>query len=167
LFKRPVVFVIGAGASREYNFPLGSDLKEAIAAAVRFRFQSGTDHLVGGDIDLLDHIRRHVKGDRGKSNAYTEAANILAAATASFVSIDEALHFVSGTPEAVEVGKIAIVDQIIKAERESSLRFDSKTGRLTEIPGGWIGEMFSMAVAGLRREDLSSAFKNVTFVNFN
>jgi hypothetical protein len=162
LFNQKVVFVVGAGASREYNFPLGSHLKDRIAADVRFRFEYGSQ-MKSGSPELLDHIRRHVKGDNVRTNEYTRAANLLASAIPSFVSIDEALHFVSGTPEAVEVGKIAIVDHILRAERSSTLALDPQKGRLTDLPDGWIGEMFSMAVAGSRREDLASVFDNVTF----
>lgn len=166
MFRHKVVFVVGAGASREYNFPLGSELKDKIAEAVRFRFEFGHT-MVSGSHDLIDHIRRHVKGDHDRTNHYSKAANMLAGAIPAFVSVDEALHFVSGSPEAVEVGKIAIVHQILEAERTSLLAFDTRTGRPSELPGGWIGELFSLAVAGLRHDQLGSAFDNVTFVNFN
>jgi hypothetical protein len=167
VFKQNVIFVIGAGASREYNFPLGSELKEAIASAVKFRFEYGSSELISGSPGLLDHIRRHVKGDAARANEYTKAASILVGAIPSFISVDEALHFVSESPHAVEVGKIAIVDQILKAERESTLAFNPKTGRPGELPGGWIAEMFSMALAGIQRKDLRSIFDQVTFINFN
>src|SRR4051794_4518831 len=162
MFKERVVFVVGAGASREYNFPLGFELKDRIADAVHFRFDFGS-RLTSGSPDLLDHIRKHVKAVAERANEYTRAANVLAGAIASFVSIDEALHFVSSTQEAVDVGKIAIINEILKAERNSSLAFDARTGRVTQLPPGWIAEMFSMILAGVRREDLQSVFKNVTF----
>jgi hypothetical protein len=167
VFKQKVIFVIGAGASREYNFPLGFELKEAIASAVKFRFEYGSSQLISGSPGLLDHIRRHVKGDAARANEYTTAANVLAGAIPSFISVDEALHYVSDSPQAVEVGKIGIVDQILKAERESSLAFNPQTGRLEHLPGGWIAEMFSMALAGMQRKDLRSIFEQVTFINFN
>ena len=167
MFNQKVVFIVGAGASREYNFPLGSDLKEAIASGVRFRFEHGGSYLTGGSQELLDHIRRHVKGDVKKANEYTRAANALAGAIPSFVSIDEALHYVSDSPEAVEVGKIAIVDQILKAERGSSLAFDQRNGRPGHLPDGWIAELFSMALAQTQRKDLKSIFSHASFINFN
>lgn len=166
MFNQKIVFVIGAGASREYNFPLGSELKDRIARAVRFRYQHGFQ-LVDGDTGLLNHIRRHVKNDQALTNEYTEAANLLANAIPSFISVDEALHYVSAEPKAIEIGKITIVHQILKAERESTLAVDTRTGRLAEVPDGWIGEMLSMAVAGVRRNDLASVFDSVTFINFN
>lgn len=166
MFKQKVVFVIGAGASREYNFPLGSELKDQIATATRFQLDYGS-RLTSGSLDLLDHIRRHVNGDRVRVNEYIIAANLLAGTIPSFISIDEALHYVSDSPQAVEVGKIAIVDQILKGERGSTLAFDSRTGRLVHLPDGWIAEMFSMALAGAQRKDLHTLFDQVTFINFN
>lgn len=166
MFRQKVVFVIGAGASYEYKLPLGSELKDRIAAAVRFRFEYG-DRLVGGDPNLRDHIRRHVNGDRARSDDYTRAANLLASAIPTFVSVDEALHYVSGTAEAVEVGKIAIIDQILAAERGSKLAFDRNNGRVQVPHDGWLAEMLSIAAAGLKRDELSTVFDHVTFVNFN
>jgi len=166
MFKQNVVFVIGAGASYEYGLPLGSELKERIAKAVRFRFEYG-HRLVGGDGNLLDHIRRHVHGDSARSNEYTKAANLLASAIPAFVSVDEALHYVSGSAEAIEVGKIAIIDQILAAERKSKLAYDQNTGRVRSLPDGWLAEMLSIAAGNLRMDELSTIFDHVTFVNFN
>ncbi len=168
MFNKSVVFVIGAGASHEYNFPLGSSLKDKVAKKVRFRFDQGSSHLVGGDPDLLDHIRRHVT-DTNRRNDYTRATNVLASAIPSYISIDEALHYVSGSPEAVEVGKIAIMLEILEAERNSALAISRQNGRLdiNGLDDRWIAEMFSMAIAGLQREALDTAFDKVTFINFN
>jgi hypothetical protein len=55
LFNQKVVFVIGAGASREYNFPLGSQLKDRIAPDVRFRFEFGLQ-MTSGSPELLDQF---------------------------------------------------------------------------------------------------------------
>lgn len=168
MFNKPVVFVVGAGASSEYNLPLGGTLKDSIAQKVKFRFEHGSGHLSSGDPELLDHIRRHVPA-RERQNDYTRSANVLAAAIGSFISIDEALHFVGATPEAVEVGKVAIIQEILQAERDSTLCIDRKTGRLDvdEVDGAWIGEVLSMAIAGIQRGALETAFDRVTFINFN
>jgi hypothetical protein len=169
MFNKPVVLVIGAGASCEYNFPLGSALKASIAEKVKFRFERYSSEPSEGDYELLQHIRRHVGNDTNRANDYTRAANTLAAAIESFISIDEALHFVRSSTEAVEVGKMAIVSEILAAERKSSLAISRETGRmtLTDDNSGWIAQLFSMAIAGLEKEQLDTAFNNVTFINFN
>ncbi|WP_027571300.1 hypothetical protein [Bradyrhizobium sp. WSM1743] len=166
MFSKSIVFVIGAGASYEYGLPLGGTLKAEIAQKVRFRFQHGS--LIGGDHDLLDHIRRRVP-DQERRNVYTRASNVLAAAIGSFISIDEALHYVGATPEAVEVGKIAIIGQILEAERNSTLAISKETGRLDvdRADGKWLSQLLSMALSRIQRSQLRTAFDHVTFINFN
>jgi hypothetical protein len=147
MFKQKVVFVVGAGASKEYNLPLGSELKDRIATAVRFRFEHGL-RMVSGSGNILTDIRRHIQNDpdRDRINQYTRGGNLLADAIPSFVSVDEALHYVSESREAIEVGKIAIIYEIIEAERKSTLAYQTATGRLDNLPPGWVGEFFSIAV---------------------
>lgn len=165
MFKQNIVLVVGAGASFEYKLPLGLELKERIAKSVRFRFEAGRQ--TSGDPELLEHIRRHVKGKTDLVNEYSLAANALAQAIPSFVSIDEALHFVSEDSKAVEIGKVAIVDQIVRGERESELAYDTATGRIRALAPGWLSELFSMAVSGVRKAELGRIFDHVTFINFN
>ena len=168
MFNKPVVFIIGAGASFEYGFPLGTTLKDTIATKVKFRFQHGSNYLSSGDPELLEHIRRHAP-DRKRQGEYTTAANVLAAAIGSFISIDEALHYVGATPEAVEIGKIAIIQEILRAEGESKIRIDRQKGRpdIDIVDGCWIAGLLSMALAEIQRGQLQTAFEKVTFINFN
>ncbi|MGY4257374.1 hypothetical protein ACVI1L_004442 [Bradyrhizobium sp. USDA 4516] len=166
MFTKKVVLVIGAGASYEYNMPLGSELARAISSSLDFKFQRGT--MLSGDRDLLDHIRRHVGGTTEEVNEYLVAATMLARAIPSFVSVDEAIHFVSSFPKAVEIGKVAILHHILMAERECTLQIDRNTGRILQLPQiGWLPQFFSQLVARVRREEMAAAFNNVTFINFN
>jgi len=168
MFNKPVVFVIGAGASREYNFPLGEDLKNEIAKKVRFRFNNGYGAGKNeGDQELLRQIRSHAPVSETQ-NIYTTEANVLAAAINVSISIDEALHYVGKSKHAVEVGKIAIIQSILSAERGSSLGIDPQRGRPKNgTQEGWILQLLSMAIAGSQRENLEEIFSNVTFINFN
>ena len=87
----------------------------------------------------------------------------------SFISIDEALHYVGATPEAVEIGKIAIIQEILRAEGESKIRIDRQKGRpdIDIVDGCWIAGLLSMALAEIQRGQLQTAFEKVTFINFN
>jgi hypothetical protein len=42
MFKRRTLFVLGAGASAEVDFPLGSQLAKAIGNKLDIRFEGGT-----------------------------------------------------------------------------------------------------------------------------
>ena len=74
MFEKPIVFVIGAGASHEYNLPLGAALSSTIAEKIRFASNRGSTLPTSGDHELLNHIRHHVDGDMKREHAFTMAA---------------------------------------------------------------------------------------------
>jgi hypothetical protein len=169
MFNKPVVFVIGAGASADYGMPLGGLLATTIASDTNFWF----DHSyrpTKGDADLFEILLRKFQNDRATLNSYTHAGQKLSAAVSSSVSIDDALHFLSDYPEAVALGKICIIRSILKAESLSTLRIRPETGEGLDTDAGregWAEQMFSMAISGLKLSEIGSAFKNLTFINFN
>jgi hypothetical protein len=93
------------------------------------------------------------------------AAQHLAASLLTFVSVDEALHFYSDHPIVVALGKLEIVRQILKAERESPL-FRTQGG-VSMAANTWLGEFLSMALANLKMDEAVNAFSNITMINFN
>lgn len=163
-FKKRTVFILGAGASAEAGMPLGGQLEVDIADALNFRIDH--DDMVSGDGDLYLMLQKRF---RENANKYTTAGVELARAIPAFTSIDEAMHFCSGNPELVQLGKSEIVRQIIRREASSALKLDLITERhaLENVREKWYPEFLSMALAGLRKDALKSALQNVTIVNFN
>ena len=51
MFKRPTVFVLGAGASAAYGFPTGKELKHKILSKSDFAFMHND---AAGNHDILD-----------------------------------------------------------------------------------------------------------------
>jgi hypothetical protein len=164
-FKKRTIFILGAGASAEVKMPVGSKLKEAVAGSLNFR-RDRRNRLISGDGDLLDALKLQFGND---AKRYIDAGAELARAMPVFVSIDEAIHFYSGNAELVRLGKSEIIRQIIRSEGSSALKLNPATGRpaLERIRKTWYPEFLSMALAGLRKDELESAFQNVTLVNFN
>jgi hypothetical protein len=145
MFTRPVVFIIGAGASVDYGLPLGGALATKIAADVNFALERSA--LASGDpslYELLSATRDCLK--------YVAAGRRLAAVLSSSVSVDDALYQLNEFPEAVELGKICIIRSILLAENRSSLQLWPGTGRMRADAGrdGWIEQLFSMAIANHR-----------------
>jgi hypothetical protein len=107
--------------------------------------------------------------DRQRLERFTITGNELSAAISSAISVDDALFQLSENQDAVTLGKLCIIRSILKAERNSTLVLSSKTGRLDEASGsdGWIEQLFSMAISGVKKSEISSAFDKITFVNFN
>lgn len=170
MFKKPVVFVIGAGASHELGLPLGAGLRDTIAEMVDFRFHGR--QLEKGDADLLAILRRRYdtdKTDITRLEKHLVAGTDLFATMSRFPSVDEALHYWSERKEAVELGKLAIAQQLLQAERRSKI-FDPKDrlrANVNAAGGTWLVPFVEMAMSGLRQEEAKEAFRQVTFVNFN
>jgi hypothetical protein len=169
MFARPVVFVVGAGASYEYKMPLGLQLAQSIANAVRFRFHHSTLRPISGDAALFDMLFRRFQTDRNRLNTLVQAGHAVAGAISSAISIDDALFALSENQAAVELGKLAIIYSIVRAERDSTIAKAQNSVRLDDAAGknGWVEQLFSMATSGLRLGQFERAFDNVTFVNFN
>lgn len=161
MFSQPVVFVIGAGASAEYGMPVGADLKTKIATAVGFKDAAGRPT---GDGDLYRLLASH-----GDAADIENAGLQLAEAMPSFISIDEALNWFNSSPRIVELGKIAIVREILIAEKISPLFHWAANSPEPETIYGdaWSSHFLSMAMGALTKEESELAFKNVTIVNFN
>ncbi|WP_441229415.1 hypothetical protein AB7828_03555 [Tardiphaga sp. 215_C5_N2_1] len=171
MFKQRTVLVIGAGAGVEYDMPLGSALVTSTAKDVRFRFDPmrGGNEPISGNYDLYRVLYRRYKDDRDQLNKYTVAGNALASVLSSAVSIDDALYQLSETPEAVTLGKMSIVRLILKAEADSTIRLSERYAKPDDTAGrdGWIEQIFSMAISGVKQSEIELAFDKVTFVNFN
>ena len=169
MFAHPTVIIVGAGAGVEYNMPLGSTLASDIADAVRFRFGHSSNVPESGDRDLYNVLLRLYQNDKETLNWFTISGNELAAAISSSVSVDDALYQLSENAEAIKLGKMCIIRSIVKAERNSSIAYSQQNGRVDDGAGrdGWIEQLFSMAISGLKKSEIHTAFQNVTFVNFN
>lgn len=170
MFKKHIVIVIGAGASFDtYGLPLGGPLAESIAEATNFYWSDGYGRPSRGDADLFQSMMHKFTQDREAINRYTTAGQRLSAAISSAASVDDALYQLSDYPEAVQLGKVCIIRAILKAEGSCTLKISPEIGRPQPDAGrnGWIEQIFSMAITGLKESELERAFENVTFVNFN
>jgi hypothetical protein len=163
MFSQPIVFVVGAGASAEFDLPLGFQLKSSIKKALNFvRGAVGS-----GDRSMFDMLGNRFRQDAAK---YHEAATELAARMDEFESIDEALHWFTARAEIVLLGKAEIVRQILLAENRSKL-FNAETPtliRANQYEETWLPYFLSMVLGSQTREQAAATpFQNITIINFN
>lgn len=163
-----LVVVLGAGASKEYDFPLGADLIDGMRSDLTFRFERYVNTLSAGDQIIFEALKRkYPEPDLVKLNERLKAARELADVLHHYPSVDEAIHFFSDRPEVIEVGKLAIARSIIGAEKNAvRLKFESGSAKVADV-GGWMPQLFSMIIGSLTRQDIPAAFQNISFVNFN
>ena len=162
MFQQPTVFVLGAGANYELGFPLGSELMSAVGACMRMK--GGRPCTEAAD-DFMRSIRNRF-GD--EANNYLNAGQNLVHVMPRFLSIDEAMHYLSEDRKSIAVGKGAIVDSILRAERQSKLKLaQSDRPVLSGVEKTWVAQFFSMLLSNLTKGDAARIFENVTIINFN
>ncbi len=145
--------MVGAGASAECGLPAGDDLKQTIAG------------ILGSLTSSKDIGLRHLV-----STAFgQDTANELSTVIPTFPSMDEALHYLRDREKTVLLGKAAIVDQILVAERNSRLITPGNHLRanVDALEGTWMPNFLSMALSAVTMSDIGVAFQNVTIINFN
>ena len=170
MFTRPIVFVVGAGASKEYGLPTGVELKNEIADDVRFRFEPLEHEPTSGSKELFRVLKSEFGDNRTR---YVKAGQRLSGAMSLHPSMDEALHYSADDPEIVELGKIAIAHRVLDAERQSTLPSDDDPSALAKFnpsyspTKNWLYHFLSMVISGTRHADSAGVFKKVTVINFN
>jgi hypothetical protein len=162
MFSKRVLLILGAGASAEFGLPIGSSLKEGIANDSRFFFDKG--QLRDGDALLYATMQAQCPEPNRVLILGRELANVLSL----HYTVDEALHYLSSSPESIMMGKMAIVTRIIKGEHKSSLNSagDHKAN-LQQTSNTWVHHFLSIAVAGATKENIARCLESVTVINFN
>jgi hypothetical protein len=168
MFKRLTVFVVGAGASAEVQFPVGTELARTIGRKMDIRFERGYEPVGSGDFELYSHIR---DSHRQEGNKFQHAAWRIRDGIAFAQSIDDFLDQHRTDKYVNLYGKAAIVHAVVEAERNSSLYFNRAQGAETfddqKILHTWFVKFMSMLCRGVPRENVNEIFDNVSFIVFN
>jgi hypothetical protein len=160
MFDRKTVLILGAGASAEFSMPVGSELITQITDTLQFQPGRGDPRFRG---------RIHEDLDTKHAARLVAAAPGLASLMSRFDSMDEVLHFLSGEPDALELGKIGIAYHILKAERSSAVygMLSGDRDAVSQCDSTWASRFLRIALSGSRRNDFRTVFQNVTVIDFN
>ncbi|MBL4807042.1 MAG: hypothetical protein JKY31_07100 [Rhodobacteraceae bacterium] len=188
------VFVIGAGASKDFGFPDGNELIANIAELCERVKQPSqytpTESLFGNllfsDRDVLAvssaiNIAIRDKTDSLTYESWTDAVT-LARRIWLAKSIDNFIHQ-QQSPSIQFLGKLSIVASILKAEARDvttpkdkytpvRLKLDNRyRGNLVlnyqALRNTWLGKFFREITDGLEFADLETRFKNTKLIVFN
>lgn len=128
MFRRPTLFVIGAGAGFDLNMPLGGPLSAKIADSLQFRFDEERffrplkiRKIMHGEGKIRDALSIVSEDDEETLKAYIEAAKTIGDAVQNMRSIDNFVLAHSHDEKISRCAKIAIVYRILQAERDSHL----------------------------------------------
>lgn len=165
MFKKNTVFVLGAGASKEFGLPLGSELALRIASAMDVRWRSNGIPTDSGDQQLYEVVKQKTKDQRLNSAAWRIRDGILLSN-----SIDDFLDLHQNDQAVKELGKAAIVRCILQAERGSPIwidRLNPAPMQIGKVTNTWAVKLMRMLSPGMSASEPAKVFDNLTFVSFN
>lgn len=169
MFRDKTTFVIGAGASAEFNLPVGSGLANNIKASALLRLDDYREKNRIADDFFCDAVTMKFRTP-AERKPYLDALKAINEGIYTAVSIDAFIHRNRGSTFITEMGKALIALEIAKAERGSLMhmsRREEQSGTLDrkELEDTWIGPFFRTMADGV--EDPAQLGKGVTIICFN
>jgi hypothetical protein len=172
MFKRRTLFIVGAGASQEAGFPVGTELARRIGEAVAMYQRSEESPIRFRDSDLWDEVVRSLGQDPQRLILkYREAAGLISRGIGLSNSIDDFLNIHSTNGFLTRLGKAAIVRVILQAEKGSDLYIDRSNFYnkmdFTKVEQTWFLKLMRVLGPGGNPESVDTVFKNISFIIFN
>ena len=121
LTEKSLVLVVGAGASKEVNLPVGAELKTQIAKVLNIQYEHFKK--ISGD-DIINDSFRILAADR--IDPYVVAARRVRDAMPQAISIDNFIDSHRTDEKIAKCGKLAIARCILQAESKSLLKIDRR-----------------------------------------
>jgi len=115
MFRSKTLFIVGAGASKEANFPIGTELTEKIAHSWDFEFDCG--FLKKGNPQFLGYLQRSL-GDNHKVNEHIKSGRQFSEGLKLANSIDSYIYAHQHDPNVTLCGKMGIVYTILNEEKK-------------------------------------------------
>ncbi len=165
--------IVGAGASHEFNLPVGEGLKKKISDLCQTSSQGRNQSIANSNFE--DSLQRIVRS-AFEPKTYTQADLVRAAYDISTnmplaPSIDNFLHTKSENPLVVLTGKLAIAHCIHQAERDSLLNTTTSSEYepldFWRVEKTWILKLFKILAAQSNFEQFIEKLNNVEFISFN
>lgn len=155
------VFVIGAGASKEVGLPIGDELRNEIIKLMDINSNPNDDNKF-----LINTAIR--EKSQQKPEEYMDARIAISNGLRLTASIDNYLNLHRENPKIVFCGKLAIINSILKAEKDSKL-FIEKNSRINMevIEKTWFTLFFRKFSEECQFHELGNRLGAITFIVFN
>ncbi|BCG79911.1 hypothetical protein [Mesorhizobium sp. 113-3-3] len=172
MFTQKTLMILGAGASKEAHLPTGDELKTRISNVLRvqdnkdfYRTKSVSNDLI---MEALRHASQTATDSKVAMKLYTDAAAHISRAIPLIRSIDEFLNSHNESKETELVGKLAIVHQILDAERRSLMFEKHPTVQLdfNKLTGTWYNRMAAL-LFNCSLTELPTKLEALTAIVFN
>jgi len=170
MFKSKTLFVVGAGASKEVNFPIGEELSKEIIRISNFRnvwnqSQNDDDHFHDCFINCVGNPWGLYL------DKYYETAKQITQGLPLTSSIDNFIDIHQNNSTISLLGKSAIAYTILKAEKNSSLYIDKmndeKHINFQKLEKTWYVKFWRILNQQVTLDKLDELFSNISIVCFN
>jgi hypothetical protein len=170
---KSLVLVVGAGASKEVLLPVGSELRNKIAAALNIRYEDGF-RMISGDAVINDAFRELARKNdpqRGDINPLLHSSWRIRDAMPQAISIDNFLDSHRDDERISICGKLAIARCILAAESESTLYVNRREAypkiNFTNAEPTWFNAFFQVLHENCQEREIDTRFDQVAIVTFN
>jgi hypothetical protein len=166
MLNSKTVFILGAGASSEVGFPLGSKLKIDISNKLNININSIS--VQRGDNKIFKHL---ISKYQVRQTEMIDVCNKISKGIVWSASIDDFIDDHKHDERIATFGKLAIAYSILDAERDSKIFFEPRDKETTikydGIKDTWYPKFYSLLKKQIARNNLDNIFNNVTVINFN
>ena len=170
---KSLVLIVGAGASKEVNLPVGEGLKQQIADSLSFRVDD-LGRGVGGDRAIREAFYQFANqsgSSQGDVNPFFKASRLISDAMPQAQSIDNFIDSHRSDLRIAQCGKLAIASCILRAERASSLRVDRTNIynkiNFSGVSNTWFNGLFQLIVQSCQQSDLAERLQKLSVISFN
>ncbi|MCW2336285.1 hypothetical protein M2337_000518 [Sphingobium sp. B2D3A] len=178
MLNKNTSFIIGAGGSRDFGFPLGSDLRDRIIEVLSYeeRRTGFADRAISSITGNVSMAQAGPTQWPVRQDAYRKAAAKIRNGLPFARSIDGFLDSLRGEPDIEFLAKLAIAAVILRAEASSAIanpdlaegrHVDSLNPDVVSLAETWHAQLGQILFEGHTRDTLDDVFKNASFIVFN
>ena len=170
--QHKTLFVIGAGASKEANLPVGTELKKQISSSLDIRFDDWGHEQRSGDQIICNAFRVAARSEPLQDiNPFLYSSWHIRDAMPQAISIDNFIDTHSEDKRIELCGKLAIVRTILEAESSSSMYYKVSRGdekfKFHQLENTWFSSFWQLLTENCKAQDLERRFNKVALVIFN
>lgn len=167
LLSKSLVLIVGAGASKELDLPLGEELKHKISKSLDINYEYR--NVISGD-QLINKCFATLNQSHNMAELL-KAAHQIRDAMPLAISIDNFVDAHKANNKIEVCAKLAIVRNILEAERRSKLWFES-SGQSNHLKHNmlgntWLAPFFQILTENCQLENLESRLSKIAIISFN
>lgn len=170
---KTLVLVVGAGASKEVNLPVGAELRAKIAQVLNIRYDNGYRRINGDAVidEAFRVLATAADSRKADINPFLHSSWRIRDAMPQASSIDNFIDSHRNDARIAVCGKLAIARCLLKAEAESALfvnRCDPFPRiKFADVEGTWFNAFFQLLTENCQEVEIDQRLSQVAIISFN